>query len=76
MMMVVFSIVYVLFLFAYFVTRVGNNMKYRAINKYVLTTMYLVYATIMFQIKDLPGYYYVLMVALFFRVSRRYIFSV
>ena len=63
--MVVFSVIYVLFLFAYFITRVGNNLKYRAINKYILATMYLVYAIIMFHTQDLSGYHYVLMCGLF-----------
>ena len=63
--MVVFSIIYALFLCAYFITRVGNNIKYRAINKYILATMYMVYAIVMFQLKDLSGYHYVMMAALF-----------
>lgn len=63
--MIIFSIIYVLFLCAYFITRVGNNIKYRAINKYILATMYLVYAIVMFTIKDFSGNQYVLMCALF-----------
>ena len=63
--MIIFSVIYVLFLCAYFVTRVGDNIKHRAINKIVLATMYLVYAIVMFQVKDLSGYHYVMMAALF-----------
>ena len=63
--MVIFSVIYALFLCAYFVTRVGDNIKPRAINKFILATMYMVYAIVMFHIKDLSGYHYVLMAALF-----------
>lgn len=63
--MIIFSVIYVLFLCAYFVTRVGGNIKYRAINKYILATMYLVYAIVIFHTNNLSGYHYVLMVALF-----------
>lgn len=63
--MIIFSVIYALFLCAYFVTRVGDNIKYRAINKYILATMYLVYAIVMFHTKNLLGYHYVLMAALF-----------
>ena len=63
--MIIFSVIYALFLCAYFVTRVGNNIKYRAINKYILATMYLVYAIVMFHTQNLSGYHYVLMAALF-----------
>ena len=63
--MIVFSIIYILFLLFYFVTRVGDNIKYRAINKYILATMYLVYAIVMFHVCDLTGIHYLLMVALF-----------
>ena len=63
--MVVFSVIYLLFLCAYFVTRVGDNIKHRAINKYILATMYMVYAIVMFHVCDLSGYHYVLMAGLF-----------
>ena len=63
--MIIFSVIYALFLCAYFVTRVGDNIKHRAINKFILATMYLVYAIVMFHAKDLSGYYYVMMAALF-----------
>ena len=63
--MIIFSVIYASFLCAYFVTRVGNNIMHRAINKYILATMYLVYAIVMFHTKNLSGYHYVLMAALF-----------
>lgn len=64
--MVIFSVIYLLFLFAYFITRVGNNMKLRAINKYILASMYLVYAIVMFFLNDLSNIHYVLLLALLF----------
>ena len=63
--MIVFSVIYLLFLCAYFITRVGDKMKYRAINKVILATMYLVYAIVMFHVGGFSGYHYVMMAALF-----------
>ena len=63
--MIVFSVIYALFLCAYFVTRVGDNIKHRAINKTILATMYLVYAMVMFHVGGFSGYHYVMMAALF-----------
>ncbi len=63
--MIVFSVIYALFLCAYFVTRVGDNIKHRAINKTILATMYLVYAIVMFHVNGFSGYHYVMMAALF-----------
>ena len=63
--MIVFSVIYALFLCAYFVTRVGDNIKHRAINKTILATMYLVYAIVMFHVGGFSGYHYVMMAALF-----------
>ena len=63
--MIIFSIIYILFLCAYFVTRVGDNIKHRAINKTILATMYLVYAIVMFHVGGFSGYHYVMMAALF-----------
>lgn len=63
--MIVFSVIYALFLCAYFVTRVGDNIKHRAINKTILATMYLVYAIAMFHVGGFSGYHHVMMVALF-----------
>lgn len=64
--MIIFCIIYILFLCAYFITRVGNNIKYRAINKYILAAMYMIYAIVMFHIHDFSGYYYILIIGLFF----------
>lgn len=64
--MIIFSAIYLLFLCAYFITRTGNNIKIRAINKYILASMYLIYSIVMFYTRDLSSYYYVLMAALFF----------
>jgi len=64
--MIIFSVIYLLFLCAYFITRVGNNIKHRATNKYILATMYMVYAIVMFYLHNLEGYHYIMMVALFF----------
>lgn len=63
--MIIFSIIYLLFLCAYFVTRVGDNIKHRALNKTILATMYLVYAIVMFHVNGFSGYHYVMMAALF-----------
>ena len=63
--MIIFSVIYLLFLCAYFVTRVGDNIKHRAINKTILATMYLVYAIVMFHVGGFSGYHYVMMAALF-----------
>ena len=63
--MIIFSAIYAVFLFAYFITRVGDKIKYRAINKTILATMYLIYAIVMFHINGFSGYHYVLMAALF-----------
>lgn len=64
--MIVFIIFYSLFLCAYFITRVGNNMKHRAINKYILASMYFVYAIVMFSVCDLSMHHYILLIALLF----------
>ena len=67
--MVVFIVIYCLFLIAYFITRPGNEnttskkIWTRAINKYILATMYLVYAIICFQKSELLSFHLVLMLA-------------
>jgi hypothetical protein len=64
--MIIFSIIYCLFLCGYFVTRVGKNIKARAINKYIMATMYLVYAIVQYQLGyGLGTIETILMVALF-----------
>jgi hypothetical protein len=62
---IIFIVFYALFLCAYFITRPGNNFKYRVINKYILATMYMIYAIVMFHLEGLNGYHYVAMAALF-----------
>ena len=70
--MIPFIIIYCLFLVAYFITRPGNeNTKskkiwVRAINKYIMATMYLVYAIIHFQNYEFLSFHLILMLALFF----------
>lgn len=62
---IAFIALYGVALFAYFFTRVGNKMAYRATNKMIMATMYLVYAIVMFVVNKLSGIYYLLMAALF-----------
>ena len=62
---IIFIVIYALFLCAYFITRPGDNIKHRAINKYILATMYMIYAIVMFHVDGLNGYHYVAMAALF-----------
>ena len=70
--MIPFIIIYCLFLVVYFITRPGNenisNKKIwtRAINKYIMATMYLVYAIIHFQKYEFLSFHLILMLALFF----------
>ncbi|MCR4856341.1 MAG: lysoplasmalogenase [Erysipelotrichaceae bacterium] len=65
--MTLFVIVYYAALFCYFFTRVSENIKYRAINKYIMATMYLVLAIIVFFRKyDFASYQTLLMAALIF----------
>lgn len=75
--MIAFIIIYCLFLVAYFFTRPGHdiadkttkkNLWIRAINKYIMATMYLVYAIVTYVVK---GYQFVsvdliFLIALFF----------
>lgn len=42
--MIVFIVIYLIALFCYFFTRTSETKKYRAVNKYLMATMYLVYA--------------------------------
>ena len=75
--MIAFIIIYCLFLVAYFFTRPGHDIAdkttkkalwIRAINKYIMATMYLVYAIVMYVVK---GYQFIsadliFLIALFF----------
>ena len=42
--MLIFIVIYLIALFCYFFTRTSETKKYRAANKYLMATMYLVYA--------------------------------
>ena len=70
--MIPFIIIYCLFLILYFYTRRLNenvNSKKiwnRAINKYIMATMYLVYAIIHFKNFEFLSFHLILMIALFF----------
>jgi hypothetical protein len=70
--MIPFIIIYCLFLILYFYTRPLNenvNSKKiwnRAINKYIMATMYLVYAIIHFKNFEFLSFHLILMIALFF----------
>ncbi|MBQ6654843.1 MAG: hypothetical protein IJM79_04895 [Erysipelotrichaceae bacterium] len=41
--MIIFIILYLIALFCYFFTRTSRTKKYRAVNKYIMATMYLIY---------------------------------
>lgn len=63
---IIFIIVYALALCGYFITRVGNNIKYRAINKYILATMYLVLAFVGFSLRHVVNSYHIILMAALF----------
>ena len=63
--MVVFIAIYLIALFCYFFTSTSDNIKYRAINKYIMATMYLVLAIVTFIKKyDFVSYQTLLIAAL------------
>ncbi len=65
--MVIFIAVYLAALCCYFYTRTSGNIKYRAINKYFMATMYLVLAIVTFLNKyEFASYQTLLMAALIF----------
>ena len=75
--MVLFTIIYCLFLVVYFFTRPGNDIAdkcskkqlwIRAINKYIMATMYMVYAIVMFITKDFQflSFHLIFLIALFY----------
>lgn len=65
--MAIFIAVYLLALCCYFYTRVSDNKMHRAINKYIMATMYLVLAIVTFFRKyDFVSYQSLYMVALLF----------
>jgi uncharacterized membrane protein YhhN len=65
--MIVFIAIYLIALCCYFKTRTSDNIKYRAINKYIMATMYLVLAIVTFLTKyEFASYQTLLMAALIF----------
>ncbi|MCR4633470.1 MAG: lysoplasmalogenase [Erysipelotrichaceae bacterium] len=65
--MTLFVAVYLIALFCYFFTRVSKNIMHRAINKYIMATMYLVLAIVTFFRKyEFVSYQALYMVALLF----------
>ena len=61
----VFIIIYFAALCCYFYTRTAGNIKHRAINKYIMATMYLVLAIVVFFNKyEFASYQTLLMAAL------------
>lgn len=65
--MIYFIIAYIAFLFLYFYTRNSGKMSWRAPNKIILASMYLVFAIVQFQNHyEMLSFHLVLMVALFF----------
>ena len=75
--MIAFIVIYCLFLVVYFFTRPGHDIAdkttkkqlwIRAINKYIMATMYMVYAIVMYIKKDYQflSYHTIFLIALFF----------
>ena len=63
--MTLFIVIYLAVLCCYFYTRTSDNIKYRAINKYIMATMYLVLAIVTFFDKyEFASYQTLLMAAL------------
>lgn len=62
-----FIIIYLVVLFSYLFTRFNDNIKYRAINKYILATMYLVFAFVAFFRKyEIFSFHILIIIALLF----------
>lgn len=67
MIMILFIAIYLIALFCYFFTRVSDNRMHRAVNKYIMATMYLVLAIVTFFRKyEFVSYQSLYMVALLF----------
>jgi len=65
--MIVFIAVYLIALCCYFRTRTSGNKKHRAINKYIMASMYLILAVVTFVSKyEFASYQTLLMAALIF----------
>ena len=59
---IIFIILYALVLCCYFITRVGKNIKYRAINKYIMATMYLILAFVGFSLRHEVSSYHIILI--------------
>lgn len=65
--MTIFIVIYLLALICYFHTRVTDNKLYRVVNKYIMASMYLIFAIVTFFNKpDHPSYQIILMIGLLF----------
>lgn len=63
---IVFVVLYLISLCFYFYTRTSGNTKLRAINKYIMASMYLVYAIVQYSMNyEKASYHIVLMAAIF-----------
>lgn len=63
---IVFVVLYLISLCFYFYTRTSGKTKLRAINKYIIASMYLLYAIVQFSMNyEKASYHIVLMVAIF-----------
>lgn len=61
--MTLFIVIYLIALCCYLITRNGEKKLYRAINKYIMATMYLVFAIVVFVRKGLFVSYHTLLIA-------------
>lgn len=59
---IIFIVLYALVLCCYFITRVGKNIKYRAINKYIMATMYLILAFVGFSLRHEVSSYHIILI--------------
>lgn len=65
--MTIFIVIYLLALICYFHTRVTDNKLYRVVNKYIMASMYLIFAIVTFLNKpDHLSYQIILMIGLLF----------
>lgn len=63
---IVFVVLYLISLCFYFYTRTSGKTKLRAINKYIMATLYLIYAIVQFSINyETASYHIILMASLF-----------
>ena len=69
--MTVFIVIYLVALCCYFKTRTSGNIKARAINKYLMATMYLVFAIVVFFKRYDFASYQTLLMAMILQAIRR-----